>query len=55
MSTASGSGNRAGGNPRSIRAAEHLRAGQVGGQSVAFTLTREWQTGRDPHWPGDMG
>jgi len=29
--------------------------GQVGGESVTFGLTLEWQSGHDPHWTGDLG
>jgi len=38
------------GDPLGIRVAERLCVGQGRGQSVICALTREWQTGRDPHW-----
>jgi len=40
------------GDQRSIRVAERKRMDQVGGQSVTVGLTRECQSGRDPHWSG---
>ena len=36
------------GDPLGITAAEGLRVGQVGGESVTFALTRLWQTDRRP-------
>jgi hypothetical protein len=35
-------------DPLGITAAEHLRVGQVGGESVSFGLTRLWEAERHP-------
>jgi len=40
------------GDPLGITAAEHLRAGQVGGESVTYGLTRHWETERYPFGSG---